>query len=133
MDHDDECPSLAPHACRSAQEVFDSHLQLARQGRVEDDLALNYAPDCLVLTGEGAARGHDALRRLAARLQDELPARDYAYVTRVCEEDTAFLEWTAEDARTRVRDGADTFVIRSGRIVAQTIHYTVEEKAADAG
>ncbi|MBV8349923.1 MAG: nuclear transport factor 2 family protein, partial [Mycolicibacterium sp.] len=28
----------------------------------------------------------------------------------------------------RVRDGADSFVIEDGWIVAQTIHYTVEKK-----
>jgi hypothetical protein len=40
----------------------------------------------------------------------------------------AFLEWTATCATARVRDGADSFWIRGGRIVAQTIHYTVEPR-----
>jgi hypothetical protein len=40
----------------------------------------------------------------------------------------AFLEWTSEAEQTRVRDGADSFVIEGGWIIAQTIHYTVEEK-----
>lgn len=35
---------------------------------------------------------------------------------------------TAEAEHSRVRDGADSFVIEDGWIVAQTIHYTVEEK-----
>jgi hypothetical protein len=38
----------------------------------------------------------------------------------------AFLEWTAEGEGAGVRDGVDTFVVRDGKIVAQTIHYTVE-------
>jgi hypothetical protein len=31
-----------------------------------------------------------------------------------------------------VRDGADTFLIRDGRIQIMTIHYTVERKAAES-
>jgi len=38
----------------------------------------------------------------------------------------ALLEWTASTpSGARVQDGADSFVIRGGRIQAQTIHYTV--------
>jgi hypothetical protein len=37
----------------------------------------------------------------------------------------AFLKWTARCPRAEVGDGADSFWIRDGRIVAQTIHYTV--------
>jgi hypothetical protein len=40
----------------------------------------------------------------------------------------AFLAWTAEVEHARVRDGADSFIIKDGWIVAQTIHYTVEAK-----
>jgi hypothetical protein len=38
----------------------------------------------------------------------------------------AFLEWTADSGHARVGDGAGSFVIEDGWIVAQTIHYTVE-------
>lgn len=37
----------------------------------------------------------------------------------------AFLEWTATETGAKVEDGADSFVIEDGKIVAQTIHYTV--------
>jgi hypothetical protein len=32
------------------------------------------------------------------------------------------------DASVRVGDGADSYLIEGGKIVAQTIHYTVEQK-----
>jgi hypothetical protein len=38
------------------------------------------------------------------------------------------LEWGYEDATVRVRDGVDSYLIEHGKIVAQTIHYTLEEK-----
>ncbi len=53
-------------------------------------------------------------------------AFEYAYVS--AEGRIAFLEWTYEDSTTRVRDGADSYLIEDGKIIAQTIHYTVEQK-----
>jgi hypothetical protein len=40
----------------------------------------------------------------------------------------AFLEWAYEDAQVRVTDGADSYLIEGGKIVAQTIPYTVQQK-----
>ena len=39
-----------------------------------------------------------------------------------------FLEWPYEDDNVRVRAEADSYLIGNGKIVAQTIHYTVEQK-----
>jgi len=40
----------------------------------------------------------------------------------------AFPEWTARCDGTCVDDGADSFLIRDARIVAQTIHYMVRQE-----
>lgn len=37
----------------------------------------------------------------------------------------AFLEWSAMSPHAKVTDGADSYLIRNGRIIVQTIHYTV--------
>jgi len=41
------------------------------------------------------------------------------------EGELGFLEWSARGSGAEVEDGADSYLIRDGRIVAQTIHYTV--------
>ena len=70
-------------------------------------------------------------------LAEELPehaAFDYAYVA--AEGCVGLLEWSYEDSTVRVRDGVDSYVIENGKIVAQTIHYTLESRgdaAAEAG
>ena len=110
---------------RSARAVFEDHLRVSTEGSVEEDLARNYAPDLIVLTGRGVFRGHDGLRQLAGWLRHELPHCTYEYYTQLVEGDVAFLEWTARADGARVDDGADSYVIRNGRIVVQTIHYTV--------
>lgn len=113
---------------RSPQEVFDDHLQLAAEHRFTEDIERNVAPDVVVLDRRGVFHGRDGARHLARLLEEELPDAPYTYTTRLVEGRFAFLEWTAEAAHTRVRDGADSFVIEDGWIVAQTIHYTVEDK-----
>ncbi len=54
--------------------------------------------------------------------------RSFEYTYRVVEGRMGFLEWAYEDANVRVRDGADSYLIEEGKIVTQTIHYTVEQK-----
>jgi hypothetical protein len=44
----------------------------------------------------------------------------------MAEGEMGFLEWTGEAGNgARVEDGADSYLIRDGRIRAMTIHYTV--------
>jgi hypothetical protein len=38
------------------------------------------------------------------------------------------LEWAYDDDTVTVRDGVDSYLIEGGKIVAQTIHYTLEPK-----
>ena len=111
---------------RSAQEVLDDHLAESQTGTIEADLAPNYAHDLVVLTGRGVYRGHDGLRQLAQLLREELGEATFDYRTRLVEGELGFLEWSAHGTRAQVDDGADSYLIREGRIVAQTIHYTVK-------
>lgn len=111
---------------RSAREVFEDHLRLAAEHRFAEDLARNVSPSCLVLERRGVFRGHAGVRELARWLEEELPGGGYAYTNKLVEGRMAFLEWTADAEGVRVRDGADSFLIEQGWIVAQTIHYTVE-------
>ncbi|MFI7644461.1 hypothetical protein ACIBTZ_00070 [Micromonospora sp. NPDC049460] len=111
---------------RSAQEVFEDHLRLAAEHRFAEDLARNVSPSCVVLERRGVFRGHAGVRELARWLEEELPGGGYAYTNKLVEGRMAFLEWTADAEGVRVRDGADSFLIEQGWIVAQTIHYTVE-------
>lgn len=113
---------------RSTTEVFEDHLRLAGEHRFEEDIERNVSPDIVVLERRGIFRGREGVTELARLLEEELPGAPYVYTNRLVAGRIAFLEWTSEAEHTRVRDGADSFVIEDGWIVAQTIHYTVEEK-----
>lgn len=114
-----------PRIDRSTADVFDDHLRLAGLGRHEDDIERNFAPGVVLLTGIGVLRGHDGVRRSREVLAEDIPDAEYEYVTRLVDGDVAFLEWRARGEGVEVTDGADSFVVRDGLIVAQTIHYSV--------
>jgi hypothetical protein len=122
-------------SARTAHEVLDDHLKLDEhfgedwQRIVDEDIRRNVSEDIVVLINRGTFRGHEGVRELARMLGEELPehrAFEYTYIA--AEGRMAFLEWAYEDASVRVRDGADSYLIEGGKIVAQTIHYTVEKK-----
>ena len=113
---------------RSRNDVFDDHLRENEDGSIDDDLQRNYSEDVVVLTRRGVFRGHDALRQLNRLLIEEVPNASFDYRTRLVEDEMAFLEWRARADGARVEDGADSYLIRGGKIIAQTIHYTVERE-----
>jgi hypothetical protein len=113
---------------RSTGEVFEDHLHLAQQGDVENDIARNLAPDCVLLTTYGVFHGHAGVRAAAALLDEQIGRTRYTYRTRLWHGELAFLEWMAETERAWVDDGADSYWIRDGRIQVMTIHYTVHSR-----
>jgi hypothetical protein len=121
---------------RSAREVLDDHLNIANEWVdvpleevLSEDLRRNVSESIVILINRGTFRGYDGVRELAQLLSEELPehaAFQYTYVA--AEGPVGLLEWTYEDSTVRVRDGVDSYVIENGKIVAQTIHYTVERR-----
>jgi len=112
---------------RSAREVFEDHLRTAKEWAFEEDIKRNFSEDCVVLIRDGVYWAHDSLIELANRLREEMPAATFEYTTQRMEGDAAFLEWMTRFESVKVTDGADSFFIRDGLVVAQTIHYTVEQ------
>src|SRR5215218_8608345 len=122
---------------RTAQEVLDDHLNLAENwgGKVgferglEEDLRRNSSEDIVILINRGTFHGHEGVRQLAQMLGEvQLEHRSFEYTHKAVEGRMAFVEWAYEDEDVRVKDGADSYLIEGGKIIAQTIHYTVEQK-----
>jgi hypothetical protein len=110
---------------RTTEEVFEDHLRLRMQWNLDDDLRRNYDPEVVLLCNFAVLRGRDAIRESARRLGLQLPEARIKYVTKKVADQYALLEWAAESEHFTVKDGVDSFVIRHGRIVMQTIRYSL--------
>jgi hypothetical protein len=111
---------------RTTEEVFLDHLELAQQGDFDTDIERNFASECVLLTSYGTFHGHAGVREAAELLDQQIGRTTYTYRSRTWHGETAFLEWTAKTDRATVPDGADSFLIRDGKIQTMTIHYTVQ-------
>jgi hypothetical protein len=111
---------------RSTEEVLEDHLRCRMAGDIDADIERNYAPDVVILTSSGAAEGHEALRQLDKILRDSVP-QDFEIPVKLVKGPYALIKWRARESGRSVEDGADSFVIRDGRIVFQSIHYAIQE------
>ncbi|MCC7022596.1 MAG: nuclear transport factor 2 family protein [Thermomicrobiales bacterium] len=109
---------------RTTEEVLRDHLRRRAAGDLEGDLEHNYADDIALLCKSGVFQGCDALRASAEILGLQIPGANYDYLSVQTFEESGFLEWRAESDTVRIDDGADSYLIRDGRIQVQTIHYT---------
>lgn len=107
---------------RSPRAVLEDHVRRCQAGDLEGDLAANYDPDVVLLAANGAHRGHDGLRALEAVLPRYLRPGPYDHHHLEVSEAFGLLTWSARRGGTVLYDGADSFVVRSGRIIAQVIH-----------
>jgi len=105
----------------STKDVIDNHLKCFGEGDLQGILS-DYAPGAVLFTADGPLRGADAIRPLfqamlaefgkpgaAFRMQHQSVAGDYAYIL-----------WNAETADNVYEVATDTFVVRDGKIVAQS-------------
>jgi SnoaL-like domain len=111
---------------RSTREVVSDHLARRKDGKLEEDLATNYAEDVVLLTDRGRFHGHEGVRESARILEKELPDAEFSITKHLTEDPIGFVEWSGTSPKGTVCDGADSFLVRDGKIVVQTIHYTVK-------
>jgi hypothetical protein len=108
---------------RSTADVVEDHLRLRLQGNLDADLLRNYSEYVVLLTMNSNLRGHEAIRHSAARLAEQLPNAKFEITATRTAGAFALLVWRAVSDRCRVECGADSFIVRQGKIQAQTIHY----------
>jgi hypothetical protein len=80
------------------------------------------------LTNYGVFRGRKGLWEEIDHLEKVLPKGRYEYKLILCEGEIGFLVWTGESENATVDDGADSYLIRDGKIQVMTIHYNVKSK-----
>src|SRR5262245_815855 len=105
----------------STKEVLDNHLKCFGEGDLEGILS-DYAPGAVMFTSDGLLTGSDAMRPLFQALIAEFgkPGAAFRMKRQSVEGDYAYILWTGETADNVYELGTDTFVVRDGKIVAQS-------------
>jgi ketosteroid isomerase-like protein len=105
----------------STKNVIDHHLKCFAEGDL-DGILSDYAPGAVLFTPAGPLRGDDAIRPLFKAMIAEFgkPGAAFNMKQQFIEADYAYILWTAETADNVYELGTDTFVVRDGKIVAQS-------------
>ena len=94
---------------------------MAREGALTGILS-DYAPGAVLFTSDGPLKGADAMRPLFQTLIAEFgkPSAAFSMKQQSVEGDYAYILWTAQTADNVYELATDTFVVRDGKIVAQS-------------
>lgn len=105
----------------STEEVLNHHLQAFGEGNMEEVLA-DYTEDSILCTQDGVLEGLNEIRPLFESFFAEFakPGASFGMDTQTVKGELAFIVWHAETADRVIELGTDTFIVRGGKIVAQT-------------
>ncbi len=105
----------------STKDILDRHLKCFGEGDLNGILS-DYMPGAVLFTPGGALRGIDEIRALFQAMIAEFgkPGAVFNMKQQFIEGDHAYILWTAETADNVYEFATDTFVVREGKIVAQS-------------
>lgn len=105
----------------STKDVLDHHLKSFGERDLAGILS-DYAPEAVMFTRDGPLKGAEAMRPLFQALIDEFgkPGARFTLKRQSVEGDYAYIVWTAETADNVYEVATDTFVVRDGKIAAQS-------------
>ena len=114
----------------STKDVLDHHIKCFGEGDLTGFLS-DYAPGAVLFTPDGVLKGVDAIRPLFQALFAEFakPGAAFSMKQQFVDGDYAYILWTAESADNLYEVGTDTFVVRDGKIVAQSFAGKITSKA----
>jgi ketosteroid isomerase-like protein len=103
------------------KDVLDHHLKCFGEGDLKGILS-DYAPGAVLFTSDGPLKGTDSIRPLFEAMIAEFrrPGAIFSVKQQFVEDEYAYILWTAETADNVYEVGTDTFVVRDGKIAAQS-------------
>jgi ketosteroid isomerase-like protein len=108
----------------STQAVVKHHLEGFFARDLQAVLA-DYTPDAVMIVPTGVLRGVNEIRPFFEALIIEFsqPGATFNLQQQEIEADVGYIRWAAETASNNYELGTDTFVVRDGKIVAQTFAF----------
>jgi ketosteroid isomerase-like protein len=114
----------------STKDVINHHLKAFADGDLKGVLS-DYAPGIVFFTQNGPLKGVEAVRPLFQALIAGFgkPGATFTMKQQLFEGDHGYIWWTGETADNVYELGTDTFVVRDGKIVAQSFTGKITPKA----
>ena len=105
----------------TTNEVLNHHLDCFGKGDLKGTLS-DYAPNAVLFTRDRPLKGIDEIRPLFQALIAEFakPGARFNMQHQFVDGDFAYIFWSAETSENVHELGTDTFVVRDGKIVAQS-------------
>jgi ketosteroid isomerase-like protein len=112
------------------KDVLEHHLRSFGERDLKGILS-DYAPGAVLFTHDGPLKGAEAIRPLFEAMIAEFgkPGAAFNIKQQFVEGDYAYILWSAETADNRYELGTDTFVVRDGKILAQSFTGKIIPKA----
>jgi uncharacterized protein (TIGR02246 family) len=106
----------------SPEQLVARHLAAAAKGDVEGIVA-DYADDAVTISPGGVTRGKEELRKLFTGIFGGPPGSHAPLVLQqqAFTDQIGYITWTQNAGTPQEVHGSDTFVVRNGKIVAQTV------------
>jgi len=114
----------------TTKDIIDHHLQAFAHHDLKGVLS-DYAPDAIFFTPQGSLRGPDAIRPLFEAMIAEFskPGAVFKMKQQLVEGACAYILWSSETADNIYELGTDTFVVRDGKIAAQSFTGKITPKS----
>lgn len=114
----------------STKDVINHHLK-AFADRDLNGVLSDYAPGIVFFTQNGPLKGVEAIKPLFQALIAEFgkPGATFTMKQQFVEGDHGYIWWTGETQDNLYELGTDTFVVRDGKIVAQSFTGKITPKA----
>ncbi|MGC2182019.1 MAG: nuclear transport factor 2 family protein [Terriglobales bacterium] len=113
----------------TTSDVLDQHLKCFGENDLDGILA-DYSSDAVLFVPGKPLKGPNAIRPFFQTLFSEFakPGASFSMRQQCVEGDYAYILWSAETADNSYEAATDTFVVRNGRIVAQSFAAKITPK-----
>ncbi len=115
---------------KQTEETLLKHLQAFGSGDV-DAIMADYDEAAVFIMPNGPLWGRDEIRLFFESLVADLPPGSALEVSeQIVEGEIAYIVWSGESEKLKVPFATDTFIVRDGKIVAQTLAAQMERKGS---
>ncbi len=113
----------------TTEDVLDHHLEMFGAGDL-DGIMADYAADAVLITDTDTFEGREEIRAMYEELLPEFDDESVSFSLdeQTVADDVAFIAWHAETPDNVYEYATDTFVIRDGEIVTQTLGADITPK-----